>query len=994
MFKISRKQTIIRASILGSLIIAILSMAAFFIVNNHEESNATTQDGAAVTVDIDWSYGNMSYGDHETHYYNVFTDGTLYDGYCAEPRKGNPEGNHTANRRKNNDLNNRIKLMIYLREHDAGNSIFDPIKDDSFWGSNPTVRKYVFTHAVIGVLYNNNQDYKGLLPNHETQANKVTAATTILASMITGNDAAWQNAQDYILFNTGGGAQDVVWIEPGGILTVQKLDDQTGTPQGDANFNGIIFSVYDGSELVDRQELSAGNTVTFRGLDLDKTYTVVEEIGSNISYILNATPYQSVSISSITKSEYVSFSNTVKHGDLRVKKIDTETGTCTNIGTLSFKDTVFQIFNGSANSIRYNGNDYASGTLIATKTLEEGECGFVMEGLPYGRYTIKELQSAKGYVLDDTERTVTIPGSGEVVYPHSNQPIRGDIKITKRDYKNNLPMANTAFNISALDENNQVMESHIILADENGIADTSADVENGLRLHTFNTNGYDEIFYSSEDPIVYAGYGTWFGKDSNGQALAPNDNLGALPYGTYLIEELTCDANRFCYNIVNEKMTKQITQHNQLLEIDWDNDCAEFSIQTEAKDESDGDHYIEAGQKTRIIDHVSYCAKKNFTFTITGTLMDKETGEPFLVNGQKVEKTAEVTPTQDCDNELKMDFEIDTSDLAGKSLVVFEELYYKDTLKAYHKDITDENQTIYIVKLGTVATDEKDEDHFIVEGEETTIVDKVDYCAKKNTQYRIKGILMNKTTGEPLLINGEKVEQTVDTALTDEACGTAELSFEIDSTDLSGISIVAFETLYELIPGEPDTETKVISHEDLNDDDQTVTVINLTTYAQNSNDNSKVFPLNTDVTVTDKVRYCLKAGLTYTLKGVIMDKSTGEKLLINGAPVEQTLTFTPEENCGEVNMYFDFNTTNLPGAQLVVFESLYYDDDLLIEHHDLDNEDQSFEIDITVPETGYITNKDSGVFSHPAFYLTGIVIIAPISIYFISRYHAKRNLFK
>ena len=58
---------------------------------------------------------------------------------------------------------------------------------------------------------------------------------------------------------------------------------------------------------------------------------------------------------------------------------------------------------------------------------------------------------------------------------------------------------------------------------------------------------------------------------------------------------------------------------------EWNNDCAPFTLATTATDNSDGDHYIEAGQDTVIKDTVAYCAKAGYTFTIKGTLMDKST---------------------------------------------------------------------------------------------------------------------------------------------------------------------------------------------------------------------------------------------------------------------------------------------------------------------------------------------------------------------------------
>lgn len=803
-----------------------------------------------------------------------------------------------------------------------------------------------------------------------------------------------------------------------GKLTINKIDGATGScvhAGPNINFEGTTFTVINSSTnsiYYGGNVIASGGTVatiTFTATqcnaELDGlpygAYTIQETAGSAGYTIVDGNP-RTISIPSDIVGYNVSttFGNNPVLGSIKVNKIDKETGTTTTISDkYTLIGTTFQLINNTGGDVFYGGATYGNGQVMDTKsiaTCTADNCGVQFDNLPYGNYQVKE--SAVGtnspYYLDTEPRNFTIPTNGQanLTYTFENQPIRGDVKIVKQDPANNIPMSNAVFSISAVNENNQITETHIVVSDENGVVDTSANP------HSRNTNGYDPIYDSIDARLLYSGYGTWFGKNREGQQIPVNDNVGALPYGTYIIQELRCDANMFCTDIINQKTTINVTEHNHTIDLgDWNNTCAVFSIETEATDDSDGDHYVEAGKNTKIKDHVSYCAKKNYPFTITGTLMDKETGQPFLVNGEKVEQTTEITPTEDDCGTLDMYFEIDTSEIAGKSLVVFEKMYYKESLKASHEEINDAAQTIDIVSLDTVATDEKDGDKFIVEGEATTIIDTVEYCTIKDNPFVIKGILMDKTTGEPLLINGEKVEQIASVLYAPtENCGTLEMSYELeDTTGLAGKPIVVYETLYKVVPvpGEAGGGTleKIISHEEIDDDDQTVNVINLSTNAYNGEEGNKVFPLSEDVTVTDKVTYCLKAGLTYTLKGVIMDKSTGNGLLVNSAPVEQTLTFTPEEDCGDVKMYFDFNTTDLPGAKLVVFETLYYNDEPLIEHHDIDDEDQSFEIDLTAPETGAITKKDGGLFSQPIIIVAAIVVIAPVTAYFIHRHNTKKH---
>ena len=363
----------------------------------------------------------------------------------------------------------------------------------------------------------------------------------------------------------------------------------------------------------------------------------------------------------------------------------------------------------------------------------------------------------------------------------------------------------------------------------------------------------------------------------------------------------------------------------------------------------------------------------------------------MIINGETITKTISVKPTTDCST-VDMEFPINTTDLAGKSIVVFEKLYYKESLKNSHEELNDENQTVHIVKLGTIATDKEDDDHFIVEGEPATIKDTVTYCAKKNTTFVIKGVLIDKETGEPLLINDEPIESSV-TITPSEDCGTAELEFELkDTTGLAGKALVAYETLYEKIS---DTkEQEVVSHKDPDDEDQTITIINLSTTVQPNETGTKLFPRDSDITVTDHVYYCLQPGKEYTVKGVVMDKSTGNGLLVNSAPVESSVTFTPTETCGQTEMNFSFNTTNLGGARLVVFESLYYNDELIIEHNDINNEDESFDIDINAPETGYAAKMSTGTTetTHSGLLVISAIAITPVVLFTAGHFFSKKRV--
>ena len=80
--------------------------------------------------------------------------------------------------------------------------------------------------------------------------------------------------------------------------------------------------------------------------------------------------------------------------------------------------------------------------------------------------------------------------------------------------------------------------------------------------------------------------------------------------------------------------------------------------------------------------------------------MDQETGEELLLDGNPVTAETAFTP-EERSGSVEVLFTLDGSSLAGKSLVVFETLYYIDADGTQreicsHKDIDDAGQTVHL----------------------------------------------------------------------------------------------------------------------------------------------------------------------------------------------------------------------------------------------------------------------------------------------------------
>ena len=129
--------------------------------------------------------------------------------------------------------------------------------------------------------------------------------------------------------------------------------------------------------------------------------------------------------------------------------------------------------------------------------------------------------------------------------------------------------------------------------------------------------------------------------------------------------------------------------------------------------------------------------------------------------------------------------------------------------------------------IGTSAAGEDGEKE-ITAAKDTVIVDDVTYHnLTPGHEYVLKGTLMDKETGKAIRVDGKKVTAK-ETFIPIEKNGIVTVSFTFDSRELGNIDTVVFEKLYIKVDtngdGKPDTEELVATHEDLNDEGQTVTI--------------------------------------------------------------------------------------------------------------------------------------------------------------------------
>ena len=126
-----------------------------------------------------------------------------------------------------------------------------------------------------------------------------------------------------------------------------------------------------------------------------------------------------------------------------------------------------------------------------------------------------------------------------------------------------------------------------------------------------------------------------------------------------------------------------------------------ITIHTTATDKATGEKMIVAGKEVTVIDTVTLDGlEKGTKYQLKGWEMVKSENAELLVGGERVENDLAFTAT-DTKMEVQIAFTFNASELAGKELVTFEELYDvtnpDEPIKvAEHKDIKDKGQTVTV----------------------------------------------------------------------------------------------------------------------------------------------------------------------------------------------------------------------------------------------------------------------------------------------------------
>ena len=577
---------------------------------------------------------------------------------------------------------------------------------------------------------------------------------------------------------------------------------------------------------------------------------------------------------------------------LKVVKLDKETGK-----RIPYEGAAFEIYDSNNHRITMQ---YTYPQVTSIHTFYTNKEGYLItpEKLPYGDYTLKEVQAPYGYVLDDTpipfsisqENSSTDTGVTVVKVKARDVAQKGVINITKTgeifsSVEENKGVYTPKYSISNL--KGAIFE--IYAAEDITTLDGTVRYEQGTLVDTITTDD-DGVAKSKE-----------------------------LYLGKYTVIEKTAP-NGYVHNAA--KYDAELTYAGQNVSVT----STDISVYNDRQKVSVSLKKIMANDKTFGIGNNG---------EITSVRFGIYAGEDIKAsNGDVIPKDALIT-FANCDKNGSIVFDCD--------LPVGFKWYVKEIATDKH----------YIL------SDTKYEFDTEYQGQDVKAIDiklNNDKAIENNLIYgSVKGLKIDRETQETIkgatfgLFKSDTTEFTKDKAILTAV------------TDENGVFVFNNIPYGEYLIKELKPADGYLDNEDvftviIKDNEQVVelTAINdkvpeLKTTAT-VNDKKEVIAKG-EITIKDTVEYKhLVPNTEYVIKGTLMDKSTGKPFKVKGKEITSTVKFVPDKANGKVEVTFTFDGSAIKkDTKLVVFETLYRDGVELTTHADINDDGQTVTIKPYIP---------------------------------------------
>ena len=579
---------------------------------------------------------------------------------------------------------------------------------------------------------------------------------------------------------------------------------------------------------------------------------------------------------------------------LKVVKLDKETGK-----RIPYEGAAFEIYDSNNHRITMQ---YTYPQVTSIHTFYTNKEGYLItpEKLPYGDYTLKEVQAPYGYVLDDTpipfvisqENASTDTGVTVVKVKAKDMAQKGVINITK-----------TGEIFSSVEENK-------------GVYTPKYSVGN-LKGAVFEVYAAEDI--TTLDGTVRYEQGTLVDTittDDDGVAKSKE-----LYLGKYTVIEKTAP-NGYVHNAA--KYDAELTYAGQNVSVT----STDISVYNDRQKVSVSLKKIMANDKTFGIGNNGEITSVRF-----GIYADEDIKAS---NGDVIPKDALIT-FANCDKNGSIVFDCDLPvgfKWYAKEIATDAHYILSDT--KYEFDTEYKGQDIKVIDI-KINNDKAIENNFIYGSVKGLKVDR-------ETQEVIKGATFG-------LFKSDTTEFSEDKAI---------LTAVTDESGIFNFSNIPYGEylIKELKPADGYLDNEDIFTVIIKDNEQVVglTAINdkvpelKTTATVNG---KKEVIAKGKITIKDTVEYKhLVPNTEYVIKGTLMDKSTGKPFMVKGKEVTSTVKFTPDKANGTVEVEFTFDASNIKkSTDLVVFESLYRDNVEIAVHADLKDKGQTVTIVPPAPKT-------------------------------------------